>query len=171
MSDMTQVNLRLATASYPSVRVAPLVQVSVYLLAFIIVIMVTAQLMTYEKFVPIIDNYFFGSVAITKVFTASLLLVEVLSLPFLLRMSLSPLFRVVSTLCLLLTGGMWVLLGLRGRMEEIPIIGSGIFGSLGSQIFSAEMTIYFSFFLSLYIVYVTYVLRKDLSFTHNRKVK
>jgi hypothetical protein len=69
-------------------------------LAGVLVVMAVAQLFTFEEFLVLVDAFSlpFGA-GMTHVFVAVLILAEVLALPFLLRMPLSPLFRWVSVVC------------------------------------------------------------------------
>ena len=67
------------------------------LLAGILVIMAVGQLFSFEKFIPLIESYWLPGGHGTAVVVASLLVTaEVFALPFLLRMRLSTLMRIVS---------------------------------------------------------------------------
>ena len=67
------------------------------LLAVILLVMVLAQLFSFEKFVPLIEKFGFpGGEAMAVLVAGVIVISEVFTLPFLLRMRLSPLMRLFS---------------------------------------------------------------------------
>ena len=101
-----------------------------YLATGFIVIMVVAQLFTFENFPALIANLWLpGGEPTAKIVAALVVIAEVLSLPFLLSMTLSPLFRVVSMTAGWLVGLMWVVLSLWENLMAGAISASGIFGA------------------------------------------
>jgi hypothetical protein len=122
-------------------------QVAAMILAAFLIIMVVGQLFTYEKFAEVIDAFdFFSDKEISMIVAALIVVFEVASLPFLLKMRLSPLARVVSMaagwLVLLFWFGMSVWLnitfslapnsGVLGDTVHLPIGGwmVSFFGAL-----------------------------------------
>lgn len=166
---MSTSSLHFAVARYPKARIGRSAKFLTLLLAAGIVVMVTAQLMTYEKFVPIVQNYAFASLALVKTFTTLLVLTEVLSLPFLLRMSVSPLFRIVSALALATSVGMWCFLGIWNLSQHAPTVGSGILGSIGGSLLSSDVTLPFALCYLLAATSATYFLRRDIDFSVARR--
>jgi len=72
-------------------------QVAAMILAAFLIVMVVGQLFTYEKFAEVINGFdFFPSKETSTIAAALIVIFEVASLPFLLRMRLSPLARVIS---------------------------------------------------------------------------
>jgi hypothetical protein len=116
-------------AHSPTSPVSPAVFLICWGLVVVFAAMAALQLVTYEKFVPIIQNYqLFNSPAGGKVFAAIVVVAEVMALPFLLRMKLSRLFRMASAGFLVLASLSWVVLGLKSAFSDAPIIGTGIIG-------------------------------------------
>jgi hypothetical protein len=112
-------------------------------LAGLIIVMAVSQLMTFDKFVPIVQNYELpGGSPSGRIGAALLSVGEVVCLPFLLRMKVSRLFRLVSALSLLAVGGGWLALGMWAAMTRPPLIGLGLFGSLIKQGSPALLSIY-----------------------------
>ncbi len=105
--------MKLPVAHFPTTSVSPIVLVMSWALAVVIIAIVVIQLMTYEKFVPLIQNYqLFNSPALGKVCAALIVIFEVMALPFLLRMKLSPLMRIFSAGCLVAVSVVWIILSL-----------------------------------------------------------
>lgn len=151
----------LPQAAYPRNKVSIGTQSLAYGLATVITVMVTAQLMTYDKFVPILENYQFGTAAATKSFAAVLVISAVVALPFLLRMSLSLLMRVMSASFLLIFSVLWLFLALWDNLTHPPTIGSGLLGGVGRDLLGSEITIYIALVLFSWSVVAVWVLRKD----------
>ena len=77
--------------------------------AAILVVMVVAQLFTFEAFLELFANFGMPGGVVTGYALASVLVAaEVFALPFLLRMSLSPAFRWFSLVCAGLVSDIWL---------------------------------------------------------------
>lgn len=101
-----------------------------YLATGFIVIMVVAQLFSFENFPALIANLWLpGGEPAARVAAALVVILEVLSLPFLLSMTLSPLFRLVSMGVGWLVGFTWIILSLWENLMAGTISASGIFGA------------------------------------------
>lgn len=97
----------------------------------IIILMVVAQLFEYEDFPAVVGDFFLpGGLTTTYLLAALLVSAEVLALPFLLMMRLSPAMRVVSMVSGWLVVAVW--LGVSIWINLIDGVGSG--GMLGSTI-------------------------------------
>lgn len=98
--------------------------------AAVLTLMAVGQLFSFEKFIPLIKDYELFSNPDSAMITASVIVIcEVFALPFLLRMPLSPMMRIVSFVCSLLAAGIWMWLALVSAssigMQEN---GMGMFG-------------------------------------------
>jgi len=156
--------MKFAHASTPSKPLAfPALFLS-WALAGLLIIMATAQLMTYEKFVPLMQNYqLFGDYTLGRIIAALLVIGEVFSLPFLLRMNISPLFRLTSALSLVLVSALWLILGMWTLATHPPLVGLGIFGSL-LKVDSSALLVAFVVGLLVLSGVVMWRLRDDFSF-------
>jgi hypothetical protein len=96
--------------------------------AAVLVVMTLGQLYAFEKFIPLLENYRLpGEYGTAAILASVIVIAEVLALPFLLRMTLSPLMRWVSLFSGLLVAGLWFGLALIS-MNESPAFVSGLFG-------------------------------------------
>ncbi|MDO8335447.1 MAG: hypothetical protein Q7T74_01540 [Candidatus Saccharibacteria bacterium] len=156
--------MKLPTASYPKNKLSTPKIYFIYGLAIVIIIMVVSQLMTIEKFLPIIENYQLpGGSPTAKITVFSLATSGIFSLPFLMRMSLSPLFRICSAILLNLYGVIWLMLAMWIVIANPPLIGIGIFGGLLKSI-PGEVVLPFAIILLASTIFATCLLRKDLKF-------
>lgn len=104
-------------------------KVIAWVYAALLVVMVVGQLFSFEKFIPLLGDYWLPGGDGTATLLASLIVFfEVFSLPFLLRMPLSPLMRWFSLACGLLVAGIWVMLGIVAVMSDSTMTNSGILG-------------------------------------------
>ena len=123
--------MKLATAQYPKGKINIATTMFCYVLVGVIIVMVLSQLMTIEKLLPIIENYQLPGGSPTAKITIFLLAVSgIFALPFLLRMSLSPLFRICSTILLNVYALIWVKLGVWVMISNPPLVGTGLLGGL-----------------------------------------
>jgi hypothetical protein len=100
--------------------------------AVVLVVMAVAQLFTYDAFIELIISFNFPIPETAQYLIAPLLIVcEVFALPFLLRMRISPAFRVVSMLCSWLVPVKWFLLTLWVVNSGQPVESIGFLGSIG----------------------------------------
>jgi len=99
--------------------------------AAVIVVMVVSQLFTFESFVLLFREYHLPVSAHLSTFLSALLVVcEVFALPFLLRMSLSPAFRVVSIVSGWGVAMLWLLITVWLVSTESMIGTVGFFGTV-----------------------------------------
>lgn len=156
--------MKLATAQSPKNKVGGQVMIFVYALAAVITLMVVSQLMTIEKLLPIMDNYQLpGGSSTVKVLVFAMAISGVFALPFLLRMRLSPLFRIVSVTLLNVHSLIWLVLGIWVTLNNPPLSGTGIFGSLLSSIPDGAV-LPLGIALTSCSMLVTILLRTDLKF-------
>ncbi|PLS81761.1 hypothetical protein CYG49_01285, partial [Candidatus Saccharibacteria bacterium] len=102
-----------------------------YLLAFLITLALLVQLLTFDKLVPLLNAYNLpGGEVTTKIIVSLIVLAELFSLPFLLRMTLSPLARLCSALLSLMAITLWALLGLWAFAGNGPVDNSGLLSSV-----------------------------------------
>lgn len=138
--------------------------ISSWVLAGLFIILACTQLITYEKFVPIIQNYQVFDGVFGKIIAAFLVTSEVFALPFILRMRLSPLFRLFSLYCAYAASGVWIGLGVWAITVNPPTIGSGVIGSLGP-----DLPVWSSFFIG--VILLILVLRVHRLFIRDERLK
>lgn len=98
--------------------------------AFLLVIMATLQLYAFEKFIPLIGQFGLPGGQGMAAFVACLLVVsEVFAVPFLLRMRLSPLMRLVSMALGWLVALLWLKLSLWVMMSGQAVDTIGFLGA------------------------------------------
>lgn len=108
--------------------------------AGILVVMAVAQLFGFEKFMPIIADYWLPGGAGTVAFVAGVVVAsEVFALPYLLRMRLSPLMRWFGLVCSFVVPLVWIGLSVGALAGESAIANGGILGAkvtvpLGAQL-------------------------------------
>lgn len=95
------------------------------LLAVIILVMVVAQLFSYDKFIPLLEAFLLpiGEVGI-RVLGALIVITEVLALPFLLRMRLSPAMRFMSMVSGWVALTIWLILQILLNSHRFLAIGA-----------------------------------------------
>lgn len=154
--------MKLATAKFPKNKMGPTTIIFSYGLVVVIISMVVSQLMTIEKLLPIMENYqLSGGSASAKSIIFLSATSGVFSLPFLLRMSLSPLFRIFSAFLLNVYALIWLSLGLWINVYDPPLIGTGLFGGLLKSI-PGEVVLPFATLLLASTIFTTWLLRSDL---------
>ena len=100
------------------------------LLACIFVVMAVGQLFSFEKFIPLLEDYQLPGGYGTAVLTAGgLVTAEVFALPFLLRMELSPLMRITSMVCGWLVAAIWLFLVFWANVAPNSLMNIGLFGA------------------------------------------
>lgn len=108
--------------------------------------MATAQLVSFDTFTGIVESY--GLLQGPFALVAALLItaLEILSLPVLLRLRLSPLMRVVSAAAVFLVPLVWLQLLAWSFLNGFMLINAGFFGKFLSQPFGwwllVEMVVY-----------------------------
>jgi len=98
--------------------------------ALLLVAMAVAQLYGFEKFIPLIEQFGLPGGHGTAAFVAGFLVAsEVLAVPFLLRMRLSPLMRVVSMVLGWLVATAWLKLSLWVVFTGVMVDTMGFLGT------------------------------------------
>lgn len=98
--------------------------------AVVLVVVIVAQLFTFEDFLSIFVDMHLASDAMTYLVASSLVSAEVFSLPFLLRLKLSRAMRVFSMLLLWMVTLSWFTLGVILPIAEPGMSTTGLLGSL-----------------------------------------
>lgn len=102
-----------------------------YLYAGILIILVLAQLFTFDKFAPLVESFNFPGGELTGRLAASMLVIcEVLALPFLLRLKLSPLMRAVSMILIWVVPVFWLKASLWLVLTDSRVSNIGFLGTL-----------------------------------------
>lgn len=121
------------TATAPPILKTERVKHISLLYAVLLVVMAVAQLYTFDTFIELVANF---NLPLGEAFAfaiAPLLVVfEVFALPFLLRMKLSPAFRVVSMVCGWLVALMWLFISLWLVTTYQPVETVGFLGTVGT---------------------------------------
>ena len=95
----------------------------------LILVMAIAQLFHFEKFIPLIEGFDLpGSELTAHLFAASIVTLEVASLPFLLRMYLSPAMRFVSMVSGWIVVVLWLFVQIYLNLQHSSIENSGLLG-------------------------------------------
>ena len=107
------------------------VKVAAWIYAGILTVMVVAQLVAFEDFLPLISsNYLahdpYGEAALIG---GLIIFTEIFALPFLLRMTVSPLMRWFSLVCGLIAPAIWVKLTLEAIITNQFVTNYGLLGS------------------------------------------
>ncbi len=97
--------------------------------ACLTIIMLVAQLFTFEDTAPLIESFGLGGgEPFAKVLAGCIVIAELLALPFLLRMRLSPLMRMVSMVSGWVAALWWVYIALFSLAAGTSIANVGFFG-------------------------------------------
>ena len=122
-------SFHVTVTSPPQPKTKNIVGIS-YLATGFITVMVVMQLFTFENFPALITSLWLpGGEGAAKILAAIVVTLEVLALPFLLRMTLSPLFRMTSMVFGWLVAAIWIFLSLWENLMVSSISVSGIFGT------------------------------------------
>lgn len=98
--------------------------------AGILTVMATLQLFEFEEFMPLVESFWLpGGVVIAALIASLIVACEVLALPFLLRMSLSPLMRYVSMVCGLLVPAGWLTIAIWLNVTHNVVDNIGFLGT------------------------------------------
>ncbi len=99
--------------------------------AVILVVMVVAQLFTFESFLELFGAFDLpGGLTTAYTLAAVLIAAQVFALPFLLRMPLSPAFRMVSLLSAGLVADIWLFLTLWLAIMQPAVTNVGFLGTV-----------------------------------------
>lgn len=99
-------------------------------LALIYTVMVVAQLFEFEKFVPLVESFWLpGGVVAASLAAALLVTTEVLAIPYLLNIPLSPAMRVLSATFAVGVAAAWLGLGVWLTVTTNAVDNFGILGT------------------------------------------
>jgi hypothetical protein len=101
------------------------------LLAGLFVVMATAQLFEFDGFLALLSTFNLPVSGLSAYILGGVIVVsEVFSLPFLLRLPLSRAFRWVSMVCTWLVGGLWLILSLWLMVAQPAVESTGMLGTI-----------------------------------------
>ncbi len=124
--------------------------------AFVLTIMALGQLYGFEKFIPIISDYWLPGGHGTDTLVACLIVMaEVFALPFLLRMRLSPLMRWVGLASSVIVPAIWIKLSVFSFVQGAPLANGGIVG-YAVDVPTMTIQLVLSFFLLALALYTAY---------------
>lgn len=95
--------------------------------------MALAQLASFEALVHVIESYGFASGGGAMALAIGITGIEILSLPVLLRLMLSPAMRAVSTVAVIIAPLTWLLLVLWALTNNLQLVNYGSFGAFLPQ--------------------------------------
>lgn len=119
------------------------------LYAVILTVMAVSQLFYFEEFISLIGSFWLPvGRAGEYLLASSIVIVEVFALPFLLRMYLSPLMRVVSMICGWIAPTIWLILCVWIQLQTHALSNIGFLGEVvdippgwWSVVFSASLCV------------------------------
>jgi hypothetical protein len=99
--------------------------------AALLTVVSVAQLFTYEEFPAVLSVVYPvpGGYGGATLFAALLVTIEALAVPYLLRMRLSPLMRLLSQACGVASCLVWLVLGLYLVVQDGSMVSSGLLGA------------------------------------------
>lgn len=105
------------------------IKIVAWVFAALLVIMAIGQLFSFEKFIPLISEYYLpGGEGMATLVASLIVITEIFALPFLLRMPLSPLMRWFSLFCGFAASFIWLLLGFVALTGDVTTSNSGLLG-------------------------------------------
>ena len=141
-------------------------QISV-LFAVLLVIMAVAQLFTFEDFVPLTLTY--NLPWLSPYLVAPLIVTaEVFAIPFLLRMSLSPAFRILSMFLGWLTAGLWFYISFWVVSTAQAVDTIGFLGTVGTFT-PGWWAVCFSFALGILAAWASWGMWPSFKFPKTKK--
>lgn len=117
----------------PSLATKPrnsLIWVVSVLYAGLLTIFVVAQLFTFEVFYELLISFLPFATVVVSFVVPFLVACEVFTLPFLLRMTVSPAFRVVSMVCGWLAASLWLVITLSAHYTSSEVQNVGFLGGV-----------------------------------------
>lgn len=117
----------------------------------IIVVIVLAQLFSFEDYLNIFASMYLANEPNSYLIASSIVAAEVFSLPFLLRLKLSPAMRVFSMLLLWVVSATWLVLSIYLPINQPGLSSTGLLGGL-VNITSSQLVIFGIIFTSLTII-------------------
>lgn len=99
--------------------------------AILLIVLIATQLFTFDHFLQLLSTFGFPWGNQFAYFSgAFIVIVEIFALPFLLRMSLSPAFRVFSMICGWLAAAAWLKISLWLVLTEAAVSNVGFLGTV-----------------------------------------
>ena len=106
-------------------------QTIIYTYAATLTVLVLCQLFTFDKFLPLLETFNFPGGFVTAHLVGSLVVVsEVFAIPFLLRLKLSPLMRIMSMVFSWLVPLIWFMTALWLIFATKSVLNIGLLGTL-----------------------------------------
>lgn len=131
----------------------PETQKIIYVYALVLVVFVLCQLFTYDDFLRLIDSFWLpGGTPTANILGCIIVICELFALPFLLRMNLSPLMRVVSMVLGWIVPVIWLFLSLWINLTVNAISNIGYLGTV-VQITPGWWTFYISIAIGLLAIW------------------
>ncbi len=124
--------MKIFTDAVPAKRPKTRESVTIaYGYAFILIVLVLCQLFTFDKFLTLLESFWLpGGAPIAHLVGGVIVTSEVFALPFLLRLDLSPLMRVISMVLGWFVPLMWLKLALWLLLTTNTVSNFGLLGTL-----------------------------------------
>ena len=156
--------MKFATATLPPKIKNKYEQLVAWFLGGIFLVLSLVQLVRFEKFITFIEGYISSDgAAMGQVIAAILVTLEVFALPFLLRMKLSPLMRIVSIVCGWLASLLLLSLALLLAYSTQVAVKIGMF-VLIANFASSEWAVWFAAAVVTLTGMVSYLLCGDIKY-------
>lgn len=125
----------------------------IYTYVLILVVFILCQLFAFDDFLRLLDSFWLpGGLPTAHILGSFLVVCELFALPFLLRMNLSPLMRVVSMVLSWLVPAIWLFLTLWINLTVNAISNVGFLGTI-VQIMPGWWAVYVSVALALLAIW------------------
>ncbi len=145
--------IKFASPTKPSPLKQPLFIGTSYGLAAWTTVLAVAQMVSFEDFVEALRGYHVTSERGTLALAVVLLAFEVFSVPFLLRLWLSPAARFVSALFAILSPLTWVLIAVAAVMNNAAASTSGMLGGFVHVPFASALLVSLAWLLWVGLTY------------------
>lgn len=117
----------MITATKPT-QVSQAFRMTSYGLGLWVTGMAVAQMVSFEEFVRALEGYKFAGETGSVALAIALIALEIFSVPFLFRLTMSPLARMFSALFTVLLPCVWVVLLASVLLRDVSVANAGLFG-------------------------------------------
>ena len=120
----------LAQESFPAPAKTERSRTIALFYAAILIVMAVGQLYAFEKFIPLVESFWLpGGHGTATLLAGVIVMAEVLAVPFLLRMSLSPLMRIFSMVMGWIVPAVWLYIAVWLNVTTNAVNNIGLFGT------------------------------------------
>lgn len=128
----------------------------IYAYVFVLVILILCQLFTYDGFLRLLESFWLpGGIPTAHILGSFIIVCELFALPFLLRMDLSHLMRIISMVLSWLVPAIWLFLALWINLTVNAISNVGFLGAV-VQIVPGWWAVYISIAMGLLAIWCSW---------------